>query len=306
MSARHRIVVVGSSNMDLVVRAPRLPRPGETIAGDDFRTVPGGKGANQAVAAARLGGEVSFVSAVGGDPFGATLRAGLLADGIDAAHVQTHDGTPTGVASITVGEDGANAIVVVPGANARLTPACIDACSSLIADAAMLLCQLEVPLDTVERAIEVASRSGTPVLLNPAPARPLADELLRKVDYLVPNEGEATALCGVEVAGPDEARDAARLLRRRGPRHVIVTLGARGVWLESDEHSVHLHAPAVRAVDTTAAGDTFIGGFAAAFAAGRGLLDAIAFGQRAAALGVTRPGAQASIPYRREVDALDA
>ena len=289
--------------MDLVVRASRLPSPGETLMGKDFRTIPGGKGANQAVAAARLGGDVSFVSAVGSDAFGATLRAGLAGDGIDVSHVRVHDGAPTGIAIITVGESGANTIVVAPGANAELSPACIDACAPLIASAAILLCQLEVPLDTVERAIDLASASGTAVLLNPAPARPLADSLLRKVDYLVPNEGEASALCGVEAVDPDGAREAARRLRGRGARHVIVTLGARGVWLESERHSVHLPAPAAAAIDTTAAGDTFVGGFAAAIATGRDLLDAVDFGQRAAALSVTRAGAQTSIPYRHEVDA---
>lgn len=304
LPARHRIVVVGSSNMDLVVRAPRLPSPGETLAGSDFRTVPGGKGANQAVAAARLGGSVSFASAVGDDAFGATLRAGFEADGIDVSHVQAAAGVATGIAIITVGEGGANTIVLAPGANARLSPSSIDACAPLISGAALLLCQLEVPIETVERAVAIAAAAGTQVLLNPAPARALPEAILRGVDFLVPNETEASTLCGIEVVDTGSARDAARALRERGPRHVLVTLGARGVWLESDRCSELLPAPAVSAIDTTAAGDTFIGGFAAAMAAGQDVREAIAYGQRAAAISVTRVGAQTSIPSRGEVEAF--
>ncbi|MFO1305712.1 MAG: ribokinase [Burkholderiales bacterium] len=306
MSHRDHIVVVGSSNMDLVVRAPRLPSPGETLAGSDFRTIPGGKGANQAVAAARLGGRVSLVGAVGDDAFGATLREGLERDGIDVSHVRTASATPTGIAIITVGGDGANTIVLAPGANAALSPASIDACAPMIAGAAMLVCQLEIPLATVAHAVRLAADARTPVLLNPAPAIALPDDLLRDVDYLVPNETEAALLGGARVADPGSAREAARALRARGPRHVIVTLGALGVWLESEQDSDHLAAPVVSAVDTTAAGDTFIGGFAASLAAGADVRTAIAFGQRAAALSVTRAGAQTSIPYRSEVDNVAA
>ena len=302
MPARNRIVVVGSSNMDLVVRAPRLPSRGETLAGSDFRTIAGGKGANQAVAAARLGGVVSFVSAVGEDAFGATLRAGLAREGIDVAHVRSVGATTTGIAIITVGGDGANTIVLAPGANAALAPADIDACESLIASAAMLVCQLEIPLETVERAVSVAFDAATPVLLNPAPAMAIPGELLRQVEYLVPNESEAALLSGIEVTDPQSARDAARALRARGPRHVLVTLGARGAWLDSDGQGEQFGAPAVTAVDTTAAGDTFIGAFAASVAAGADVRTAVAFGQRAAALSVTRVGAQTSIPYRWEVE----
>jgi ribokinase len=302
--ARNRIVVVGSSNMDLVVRAPRLPAPGETLAGTDFRSVPGGKGANQAVAAARLGGAVSLVTCIGNDAFGIALHAGFAEDGIDLTHVRRVDGVPTGIASITVGADGANSIVLAAGANAELTPAWIEASEPLIASAAILLCQLEVPLETVRRALAIAGANGTPVLLNPAPAMPLDDELLRSVDYLVPNESEAAALCGAPVSDVESARRAAGMLRSRGPLHVLVTLGAQGVWMEAPRGSEHLPAPVVPAVDTTAAGDTFIGGLALGLAAGFDLRAAIAFGQRAAALSVTRVGAQTSIPYRREVDAF--
>jgi len=304
LSARNRIVVVGSSNMDLVVRAPRLPAPGETLAGTDFRSVPGGKGANQAVAAARLGGAVSLVTCIGNDAFGVSLHAGFANDGIDLTHVRRVDGVPTGIASITVGADGANSIVLAAGANAELSPAWIEASEPLIAGAAILLCQLEVPLETVRRAVALAAASGTPVLLNPAPAMPLDDALLACVDFLVPNESEAAALCGASVTDIDSAQRAAAILRGRGPRRVLLTLGAKGVWMDAPEGCEHLAAPAVPAVDTTAAGDTFIGGLAVGLAAGFDLRSAIAFGQRAAALSVTRVGAQTSIPYRREVDAF--
>lgn len=301
---RTRIVVVGSSNMDLVVRAPRLPARGETLAGHDFRAVPGGKGANQAVAAARLGGIVSLVSCVGTDAFGLTLHSGFAADGIDLSHMRRVESVPTGIASITVGVDGANSIVLAAGANAELTPAWVEASEPLIASAAILLCQLEVPIETVRRAVALAARHETLVVLNPAPAMPLDRELLSHVDYLVPNESEAASLCGTPVTDIDSARHAAEILLQQGPRHVIVTLGARGVWLAGPEGREHLPAPEVATVDTTAAGDTFIGGLAVGIAAGFGLRAAIVFGQRAAALSVTRVGAQTSIPYRREVDAF--
>jgi ribokinase len=305
LSARSRIVVVGSANMDLVVRAPRLPSAGETLAGSDFRTEPGGKGANEAVAAARLGGEVSLVTCIGSDAFGDTLHARLAADGIDLTRVGRVDDEPTGIASIVVGADGANSIVLAAGANAKLSPAWIDASEALIASAAILLCQLEVPLETVRRAVTLAASNGTPVLLNPAPAQPLDDALLGNVDYLVPNESEAATLCDVPVVDVESARRAARMLRDRGPRDVLITLGARGVWMETSEGSAHFAAPVVSALDTTAAGDTFIGGLAMGVATGLDLRASIAFAQRAAALSVTRVGAQASIPYRREVDSFD-
>ncbi|MEO8136257.1 MAG: ribokinase [Betaproteobacteria bacterium] len=299
-----RIVVVGSSNMDLVVRAPRLPARGETLAGYDFRAVPGGKGANQAVAAARLGGIVSLVSCVGTDAFGVALHAGFAADGLDLTHLRRLESVPTGIASITVASDGANSIVLAAGANAELTPAWVEASAPLFADAALLLCQLEVPIETVRHAVALAVRNGTPVILNPAPAMPLNRELLASVDFLVPNETEAGALCGLAVTDVDSARRAAGILLALGPRHVIVTLGARGVWLAGPEGGEHLPAFEVTPIDTTAAGDTFIGGLAVGIAAGYDLRAAIVFGQRAAALSVTRFGAQASIPYRREVDAF--
>ena len=303
MVAGDRIVVVGSSNMDFVVRAPRLPVPGETLTGTDFKCVPGGKGANQAVAAARLGARVSLLGCVGADTFGDELCAGFTSDGIDISCVQRIAGAPTGVACITVADDGRNSIVVAPGANALLTPVHVHSAEALIAAAAVLVCQLEVPLETVSAAIETAARNKVVVILNPAPVLPLDRALLGKVDFLVPNESEASLLIGGKVDDVDSARRAATGLREQGARHVIVTLGAKGVWLSGPTGDFHQPAPKVDAVDTTAAGDTFIGGFAAAIAAGRDLPTAVVLGQRAAALCVTRFGAQTSIPYRREVEA---
>ncbi|WP_347555800.1 ribokinase [Robbsia sp. KACC 23696] len=304
------IVVVGSANMDLVVRAPRLPVPGETLAGTGFETIPGGKGANQAVAAARLGATVTMVGCVGDDAFGTTLRDGLKADGIETGTLRTVPGS-SGIAVISVAQDGANSIVIVGGANDALTRDDVDAASAAIGAADMVICQLETPLATVEYAIATAVRQNTAVLLNPAPARPLPDALLAQVDYLVVNETEAELMSGIPVRDAEDAERAAAALLAQGAAYVIVTLGANGVfWQASSTKAAdsnggpskgHVPAHKVTAVDTTAAGDTFAGGFAAARAAGQAMADAIAFGQRAAALSVTRHGAQTSIPTRAEV-----
>ena len=300
----NRVVVVGSCNMDLVVRAARLPRPGETLAGSGFECLPGGKGANQAVAAARLGAQVSLVGCVGADAFGDQLCAALQADSIDIGHVHRRPGVATGIASITVSDDGLNSIVLAAGANGTLEPRDVEAAEQLIAEASVLLCQLEVPLPTVAAAIEIAARHGTRVLLNPAPAVPLDPAMLSSVDFLVPNETEAGLLTDTTVDGLATAQSAATALLAQGPKHVLLTLGASGVWLATGDEGWHFAAPRVDAVDSTAAGDTFIGGFAACIAAGGDLSEAIRLGQRAAALSVTRFGAQASIPSRSEVDAF--
>ncbi|HWT37141.1 MAG TPA: ribokinase [Paraburkholderia sp.] len=288
--------------MDLVIHAPRLPSRGETLLGDRFETVHGGKGANQAVATARLGANVAMVGCVGADAFGASLRDALHRERIDGAHVHTISGQPSGIASITVGSDGANSIVVAPGANARLSAAHIDAAADLIARADMLICQLEVPLATVARAIDIAACNGTPVLLNPAPAQPLPDALYGRIDYLLVNETEAALLTDLPVNGVPCARFAADALLGKGVRNVIVTLGAQGVIWAGAQGSGYMAAPAVRAVDTTAAGDTFAGGFAVERASGASMQQSIAFGQRAAAASVTRAGAQTSIPFRAELE----
>ena len=295
------VVVVGSLNMDLVMRTPRVPVGGETLHGHEFSTLPGGKGANQAVACARLGAKVSMIGQVGNDGFGTTLRDGLAADGIDVSGVQRTTAAGTGVAMILVEDIGQNRIVLAAGANGALTPADIDAHAVRIGGAAMLVLQLEVPMPVVQRAIEIAHAAGVPVLLNPGPAAPLPEDVWSQVDILVPNESEATLLSGVEVTDAASAYAAAKVFRQRGVKCVLITLGANGVAVIDDAGERHLPAHVVKAVDTTAAGDTFIGGLSAGLVEGMTMDDAVALGQRASALCVTRHGAQPSIPYRREI-----
>jgi len=295
------VVVVGSLNMDLVARVARLPVPGETVPGSRFATVPGGKGANQAVAAARLGARTAMIGCVGDDDFGARLRAGLEADGVDCSALRTAESTPSGVALIAVDQAGRNGIVVVPGANGQLAPADVDAAERLIAGARIVILQLEVPIDTAVHAARRARALGRTVVLNPSPARPLPAGLLGCVDLLVPNEIEAAALTGAPVVSVDDAIAAGRHLRAGGAGTVLVTLGAAGAVTVAADGERHAPAPRVEAVDTTAAGDTFLGGLCAALVGGRTLAGAVAFGQAAAALCVTRRGAQPSIPYAREI-----
>jgi ribokinase len=292
------IVVIGSINMDLVLRVPRMPLPGETLTGGAFQTSPGGKGANQAVACARLGTQpVAMIGCLGMDAFGQALRAALVADGVDVSHVTALPGVASGIASILVDANGQNSIVIAGGANELLTPAHIDAALPLLARASIVVLQLETPLATVAHAVTLAHRLGKTVVLNPAPAASLPAALLALVDYLVPNEIEAAMLLGADA----EPEDQAAALQTLGCRNVLVTLGAKGVHAAFDSSSRAFPAHAVAAVDTTAAGDTFIGGFVAALASGADPADAIALGQRAAAIGVTRPGAQLSIPFLHEL-----
>lgn len=298
-----RVAVVGSLNMDLVIRAPRLPSAGETLAGRSFVKVPGGKGGNQAVAAARLGAHVAMIGCIGNDENGAQLVAGLRRDGIDCGGIATDPTLPTGIAMIVVDDAGQNAIVIVAGSNGALTPREVAAHEKAIEQADVLVCQLEVPCETVLAAMRAARGHGRIVVLNPAPAtEPLSREWLESADFLIPNEGEASVLSGVAVDSPDSALEAARALRRQGARNVIVTLGKQGVLvLAEGEDGRHYSAPEVAAIDTTAAGDTFVGGLCAALAAKRSLDEAVRFGQAAAALSVTRAGAQTSIPYSHEI-----
>ena len=295
------IVVVGSLNMDLVMRTPRVPVGGETLNGHEFSTLPGGKGANQAVACARLGAQVSMIGQVGEDGFGRTLRDGLIADGIDVSGIKQTSAVGTGVAMILVEDIGQNRIVLAAGANGALTPADIDGCAAVIKGAAMLVVQLEVPMPVVQRAVEIAHAAGVAVLLNPGPAAPLPESIWPLVDILVPNETEASLLSGVTVSDAPSAYAAAKIFRQRGMNCVLITLGANGVAVIDDAGERHLPAHVVKAVDTTAAGDTFIGGISAALVEGLTLDEAVALGQRASALCVTRHGAQPSIPYRREL-----
>ncbi|HKX44441.1 MAG TPA: ribokinase [Burkholderiaceae bacterium] len=294
------IVVLGSVNADLVLRCGRLPQPGETVHGEDFQTLPGGKGANQAVAAARLGGRVEFIGCIGDDAFGTAARATLERDGVGTALLRTQAGVPTGVAMILVEQSGQNCIALAAGANARVDVALVDDAASAIAGAALLVCQLETPLAAVRHAIGIARRHGVPVLLNPAPAQPLEAALLAEVDILVPNESEAALLVGAGIAR--EPASMAAALRAQGPATVIVTLGGDGICIADALGTRTRAAPPVRALDTTGAGDTFIGAFAVALQEGLDIDAAAAFAQRAAAISVTRAGAMGSMPTRHEVE----
>ncbi|WP_276324126.1 ribokinase [Paraburkholderia flava] len=303
-AAHGRVAVAGSLNMDLVARAPRLPRPGETLAGHAFAQVAGGKGGNQAVAAARLGAQVAMIGCVGADANGAQLRAGLEAEGIDCAALETSEHASTGVALIVVDDGSQNAIVIVAGSNGEVTPATIARHEAVLAAADVVVCQLETPDAAVEATLATARRLGKTTILNPAPAvGPLPTAWFSLIDYLIPNELEAATLTGLPVTSPADAAVAATALRTAGARNVLVTLGAQGVQVAlADGTTQHYAAPRVEAVDTTAAGDTFIGGLAAQLARGAAVDDAIRFAQRAAAISVTRAGAQPSIPTRDEVE----
>jgi ribokinase len=290
--------------MDLVTRAPRLPVGGETLIGHSFATVSGGKGANQAVAAARLGAQVAMVGCVGSDDYGVQLRNALLAEQIDCQAVSTVDDS-SGVALIVVDDNSQNAIVIVAGANGAMTPAVIDRFDAVLQAADVIICQLEIPDATVGHALKRARALGKVVILNPAPAsRPLPADWFAAIDYLIPNESEATVLSGLPVDSQETAESAASQLIAMGAGKVIITLGAQGSLFANGQSFEHFPAPKVKAVDTTAAGDTFVGGFAAALANGKSEAEAIRFGQIAAALSVTRAGAQPSIPTLSDVQAF--
>lgn len=291
------IVVVGSLNMDLVIHAPRHPEPGETILGSDFKTFPGGKGANQAVAGARLGGKVSMIGQVGKDTFGESLLEEIVSVGIDAKYILSNPKVATGVALITIDEMGQNTIVVSSGANARLTPIDIANAEEIFEEAAVLLLQLETPLPAVTKAIELARKHGAKVVLNPAPAQALPAKLLTQVDFLIPNQPELELLAGVE--GTDTALSCMRGL---GVSKLIVTLGEQGVLVVEKNKEIQLRGYEVEVVDTTAAGDAFVGAFAVALTEGKTTLEAAAFGNAAGAFSVTRHGAQTSLPTRVELD----
>jgi len=299
-----KVVVVGSLNMDLIVRTPRFPVGGETLAGHGFATAAGGKGANQAVAAARLGARVAMVGCLGDDGNGAELRAGLLAEGIDCSAVATVPGVATGIATILVDDAGQNAIVIAAGGNGEMTAERLADHDGLLEAADIVIAQLEVPMATVEATLARAHALGRTVILNPAPAvGPLPENWYGLIDYLIPNESEAALLTGIAVDSPQSALQAAQKLLANGARRVLITLGSQGVFYADGERHLHLPVEPVVAVDTTAAGDTFVGGFAAGLAEGLPLESAIRLGQQAAALAVTRPGAQPSIPHRHELPA---
>lgn len=300
------ILVVGSLNMDLVVQVERMPVGGETVSGGDLKLIPGGKGANQAAAAARLGATVAMVGCVGDDAFGPGLIDNLRRQGVATGHVRTVAHCATGTAMIVVDRAGQNSIVVSAAANERLGREEIDALQPLWPQVGILLLQFETPTDTVLYAARMARRHGIQVILNPAPARPISPELLAHVHYLVPNESEATLLTGIDVRNVPSAERAARQLLGQGVPVVIVTLGASGALLCTADGTVHVPARKVQAVDTTAAGDAFIGGLAAALTEGLPREEAVRYATLAGTLAVTRLGAQTSLPSAAEVQALVA
>jgi ribokinase len=299
---RPRIVVVGSSNTDMILQVSRLPRPGETVIGSAFSTAAGGKGANQAVAAARAGGDVTFLARVGSDSFGKQAIAGFVKDRIDVRFITRDPRQPSGVALIFVAANGQNSIGVASGANACLSAAHVKRAEAAFARSDMMLVQLETPLPTVMAAVRLAAKHGVPVILNPAPARPLPDSLLRQVSVLTPNESEAELLTGIRISSTAGLRRAAKRLRSRGARSVIITLGARGAFVSDATGERSVAGFKVKAVDTTAAGDIFNGALAVAMAEGRKLDDAVRFACATAALSVTRLGAQTSAPTRRAIE----
>ena len=295
------VVVIGSSNMDLVIRSGHIPRPGETVLGGEFVMVAGGKGANQAVAAARLGARTWFVARVGDDPFGEKMRANFAAEGIETGYVTVDKKHASGVATITVDSSGENAIVVAPGANAALCPEDIRAAAELIRSADSVLMQLEIPLETVMEAAAVAAEAGVRVILDPAPARELPRELLQNVSLLTPNETEAEMLTGIGGDTLEAAREQASALLAMGVEAVLITRGARGSLLAGSNGEKCFDAQTVTPVDSTAAGDCFNGALAAKLATGATLDEAIVFAGKAAAISTTRVGAQDSLPGAGEV-----
>ncbi|MDX1991057.1 MAG: ribokinase [bacterium] len=299
------IVVFGSINMDLVVRAPHLPLPGQTLTGQSFVTIPGGKGANQAVACARLGTAVRMVGRVGGDAFGAELRQGLHDHGVNIDAVAVDSNQPSGVALITVDAQAENTIIVVPGANGAIDERDLSRLDAVLVDAKVLLLQLEIPLTMVVAAAQQAKARGVIVILDPAPAQILPPDLYACVDLITPNETEAQALVGFPIANEAEAARASTVLQERGVGQVIIKMGSRGAyWQAADGQRTFVPAYRVQAVDTVAAGDAFNGGLASALAEGLSLPEAVQRGMATGALSTTRPGAQPSMPTREEVIAL--
>ena len=297
-----RLLVIGSSNTDMVVKIKSLPRPGETVIGGSFLMNAGGKGANQAVAAARLGGHVAFICKIGNDIFGQQAVQLFQQEGIDTTYVFTDADNPSGVALITVDEYGENCIAVASGANANLTPDDIVLAETVVEEADFILMQLEIPLETVEYVAETAFRKNKKVILNPAPAQSLPKTLFQYLYAITPNETEAEIISGVHITDEHSAVAAARTIANMGVPNVIITLGAKGALLYTESQVAFMPAFKVEVVDTTAAGDVFNGAFTLALSEGSHFDEAIAFACKAAALSVTRIGAQASAPNRKEVE----
>ncbi|MFE8101112.1 ribokinase [Brenneria goodwinii] len=299
-----KLVVLGSINADHILNLEQFPRPGETVIGKQYRVAFGGKGANQAVAAGRSGADIAFIACVGDDDIGARIRQQLSEDRIDVSAVEAVPGQTTGVALIFVNGEAENMIAINAGANAAVTPDYLRRHQQLIIDASALLVQLESPLETVAAAAKVAHEHHTAVILNPAPACELPDDLLSLVDIITPNETEAQRLTGIAVRTEEDAARASRVLHDKGIATVLITLGSRGVWLSEEGNGQRIPGYPVQAVDTIAAGDTFNGALVTALLENQPMSAAVKFAHAAAAIAVTRPGAQPSVPWREEIDAF--
>lgn len=297
----NKIIIIGSCNIDMVMTVKQLPKPGETILGDSFRMYSGGKGANQAVAATRMGGAITFIAKVGNDLFGKQVLENYKTEGMDVSHIVMDNQLPTGVALINVSEDGENSITVSSGANAALDSAHVESAREVIEGASILLMQLETPLETVEFASKLANEKGVKVVLNPAPATPLPDKLLRNLYAIIPNKTEAEMLSGVRILDWNSAKEAANAISAKGVEIVVITLGEKGALVKDGIKYYDVPGYKVDAVDTTAAGDTFCGAFCVAISEGKSIKDAVMVANRAASIAVTRFGAQDSIPHRDEV-----
>lgn len=304
MTTSAKLAVLGSINADHILNLAHFPRPGETVIGKQYQIAFGGKGANQAVAAGRAGADITFIACVGADDIGERIRQQLQQDRINTAPVETVADESTGVAMIFVNGEGENNIGIYSGANAALTPARVAQHQQVIADADALLMQLESPLESVLAAAKIARAQQTQVILNPAPATALSDELLALIDIITPNETEAEILTGIAVKSDEDAARAAAALHAKGIATVLITLGRRGVWLSEQGNGVRIPGFSVQAIDTIAAGDTFNGAFITARLEGVAMHDAVRFAHAAAAIAVTRPGAQPSVPWRTEIDAF--
>lgn len=293
---------MGSSNTDMIIKVARIPRPGETIIGGQFSTAAGGKGANQAVAAARAGGKVTLIARVGRDMFGKQAIEGFVRENIDVGFIVQDETAPSGIASICVDEQGENSIAVASGANANLSRADIDSARDAILSADILMMQLECPLQTVQAAGRLAYDHAVPVILDPAPAQNLSREFLSLISILTPNESEAELLTGIKIDTPKKADMAGQALFDKGVQTILITMGSRGIFVFNKEYRELMPAFKVNPVDTTAAGDVFNGALAVALAEGKSLMDSVKWAQAAAALSVTKPGAQPSIPTRNDID----
>lgn len=298
---KRKIVVLGSSNMDMVVKSTHIPVPGETVLSGSFFMNPGGKGANQAVAVARLGGEVNFISKLGNDIFGKQFSQLFSDEGIDTSSIIYDEDSPSGVALITVDEAGENSIVVASGANANLKIDDLTGALPVIDEARILLIQLEIPMDVVHYAVNYAASKGISVILNPAPANTLSAELLKQIDILTPNKTEASMIAGIPVTDIDSASEAAKIICARGVRNVVVTMGPLGAVICQERNCSVVKVQKVDPVDSTAAGDVFNGALAVALSEDKTLIEAANFACEAATLSVIRLGAQSSIPYRNEL-----